>query len=108
MFLAANFIDALVIIFGYLLKLYTWAFIIRALLSWVSPDPFNPIVQFLQRVTDPILYPIQRLLDNCRMGAYQIGVDLSPMVAILIIMAMESFIIRSLVDLANRLRYGWG
>ena len=99
MFLVVHFIEAVAVVLGYVLEFYWWALMIRALLSWVSPDPFNPIVQFLQRVTDPILRPIQRM-----MGSYWMGIDLSPMVALLVILFLKSFLIRSLLDLAGQLR----
>ncbi len=99
MFLAANLVEALATVLGFILEFYWWVLIIRALISWVNPDPFNPIVQFLQRVTDPILYPIQRMMRS-DWG----GVDLSPVVAILIILFLKSFLVRSLFDLARQLR----
>jgi YggT family protein len=99
MFLAANLVESLATVLSFILEFYWWALVIRALISWVSPDPFNPIVQFLQRVTDPILYPIQKMMRSDWMG-----VDLSPMVAILIILFLKSFLVRSLFDLAGQLR----
>jgi YggT family protein len=63
---------------------YVWIIIARALISWVSPDPFNPIVRFLHRATEPVLRPIRR-----RMPMYQIGLDLSPLVAILALQLVD-------------------
>lgn len=63
-----------------LINIYMWAIIIRALLSWVSPDPYNPIVRFLERLTEPVLRPIRRLLPP-----HRIGIDLSPLIAVLAI-----------------------
>jgi len=99
MFIAANLIEALAVVLGYVLEFYWWVLIIRALISWVNPDPWNPIVQFLQRVTDPILLPIQRMMRSDWMG-----IDLSPMVAILIILFLKTFLIRSLYELAGQFR----
>ena len=99
MFLVANLVESLAIISSYVLEFYMWVLIIRAAITWVSPDPFNPIVQFLERVTDPVLYPIRRL-----MGSYWMGVDLSPMVAILCIVFLKTFLVRSLFEWANQLR----
>jgi len=64
-----------------LLQLYTWVIIIRALISWVSPDPYNPIVRTLAVVTEPVLRPLRRLVPPHKVG----GVDLSPLIAILLI-----------------------
>ncbi|MCI0526508.1 MAG: YggT family protein, partial [Nitrospira sp.] len=73
MFVLANLIDALAQVIGLLLTLYMWVIIARALISWVNPDPYNPVVQFLFKVTEPVLYPIRRMI-----GSYSIGIDLSP------------------------------
>ena len=59
------------------LELYGLLIIVRALISWVSPDPYNPIVRFLYRVTEPVLRPIRRMMPD--LG----GLDLSPLVALL-------------------------
>ena len=76
---------------GWLLDIYTWIIIAAALISWVSPDPYNPVVQLLRRVTEPVLRPIRRLLSR-----YQAGLDFSPLVAILIIQFVERVILPSL------------
>ena len=64
----------------------------------MNPDPFNPIVQFLQRVTDPILMPIRRAL---RMQFW--AIDISPIIAILALLFIQSFLVNTLVDLAGKL-----
>lgn len=76
---------------GWLLDIYTWIIIAAALISWVGPDPYNPVVQFLRRATEPVLRPIRRLLSP-----YQAGLDFSPLVAILIIQFVERVILPSL------------
>ena len=78
---------------------YFWIIIARAVLSWVNPDPFNPIVRFLYRVTEPVLRPIRHRLPTLAMG-----LDLSPMVVLLGIYFLESFLVGSLRDLAISLR----
>lgn len=99
MFLAANFILALARVLEILLTFCMWVIIARTVISWVNADPYNPLVQFLYKVTEPILYPIRRML-----GTYAIGIDLSPMVAILLVMFLNNFLVRSLLQLAERLR----
>jgi len=99
MFIAANFVSALATVLSYVLEIYTWVIIIRALISWVNPDPYNPIVQFLYKITEPVLYPLRKL-----MRTYSTGIDLSPLVAILIIMFLKQFLVSSLFELASRLR----
>ncbi|MBI2153689.1 MAG: YggT family protein [Candidatus Rokubacteria bacterium] len=76
---------------GLLLGLYTWVIIAAVLITWVNPDPYNPIVQFLRRVTEPVLRPIRRVLAR-----YQGGLDFSPLVAILIIQFIQRVILPSL------------
>ena len=61
MFVLANFISAFARIVDFLLTAFYWLILIRALISWVNPDPSNPIVQFLERSTDPVLAPIRRI-----------------------------------------------
>jgi YggT family protein len=75
-----------------LIDLYTWVVIIRALLSWVSPDPSNPIVRMLALVTEPLLRPLRRLVPPRRLG----GIDLSPLLAILLLQFVKNGIIYSL------------
>ena len=97
MFVLSNFIDAFATLLGLILELALWLIIIRALISWVSPDPYNPIVRFLYSATEPILRPIQQMLPP--MG----GLDLSPIVAIFAIIFLKSFIVRTLHDIAIRM-----
>ena len=78
---ARGFGFALVQLLFTLLNAYMWVIIIRALVSWVSPDPHNPIVRLLAQVTEPVLRPLRRLVPPYRTG----GIDLSPLIAILLI-----------------------
>lgn len=99
MFLATNLVLALANLLNLVLQAYFWIVIARAVLSWVNPDPFNPIVRFLYRVTEPVLRPIRR-----RLPTMQMGLDLSPMLVILAIYFLQSFLVESLRDLALSLR----
>lgn len=99
MFVAGNLILALANLLHLVLQAYFWIIIARAVLSWVNPDPFNPIVRFLYRVTEPVLRPIRH-----RLPTLSIGIDLSPMVVILAIFFLDSFLISTLRDLALSLR----
>jgi YggT family protein len=75
-----------------LFNVYIWMIIIRALVSWVSPDPYNPIVRFLVLVTEPVLRPLRRLVPPHRLG----GLDLSPLLAILALEFIKNGILYSL------------
>ena len=62
MFVIGNFLVAVASVLSMLLSVYMWIIVIRALISWVNPDPYNPIVQFLRSATDPLLYRVRRVL----------------------------------------------
>jgi YggT family protein len=74
---------------GWLLQLYSWVIIASALISWVSPDPRNPIVMFLHRATEPVLAPVRRLLPPWKTG----GLDLSPLIVLIAIQFAERVIL---------------
>jgi len=76
-----------------LLNIYMWVIIIRALISWVNPDPYNPIVQILIRVTEPVLRPLRRLVPPRKLG----GLDISPIIAILLIQLVRQTLIYSFI-----------
>ena len=91
-----NFIIALARVIHLVLSLMVWLIIGRALISWFSPDPYNPLVQFLFRVTEPVLSPIRNVLP------YFGGIDLSPIVVLLAIEFFKSFIVSLLYDIASK------
>lgn len=98
MFVFGNLFHAVAFILDSILSIYMWIIIISALISWVNPDPYNPIVRFLHTVTDPVLRPVRKRLGMA------MGVDISPLIVILIIMFIKHFIIASLFDIASRMR----
>lgn len=98
MFVLANLFNALAVVLGVAFKAYWWLLIIRALLSWVSPDPTNPIVQFIHNATEPVLRPLRAWVPT-----WKIGIDVSPFIAILIIYFLEIFVVQTLYGLAVRL-----
>ena len=100
MYVWANFLNASAVVLDFVLTFYMWVIVIRALISWVNPDPYNPIVQFLYRVTEPVLSPIRRKLP-----IRTAGIDLSPIIAILIILFLQYFLIASLKEYAIRMKY---
>lgn len=95
MFVVGNFIEAVARILDIGLTVYMWIIIIRAVISWVNPDPYNAVVQFLYRATEPVLYRVRRWLPFGNMG-----IDFSPVIVILAIVFLQSFLIRSLFHLA--------
>ncbi|MFP3911322.1 MAG: YggT family protein [Desulfobacteraceae bacterium] len=98
MFVIGNLLAAVAKIIDIGLTLYMWIIIARAVISWVNPDPFNPIVRFLTNVTEPVLYQIRRRIP-LNLG----GIDFTPILVILAIIFIQSFLVRSLAQLAVRL-----
>jgi YggT family protein len=92
MFVFGDLIIAVAKIADTLLEIYKWVIIIAALISWVNPDPYNPIVRFLYSVTEPAFRPIRRLIG------YRLGpIDISPIIVILVIIFIQSFLVRTLI-----------
>jgi YggT family protein len=98
MFVFSNFLIAIARILDIGLSLYMYIVIARAIISWVNPDPYNPIVRFLNSVTEPVLLRIRRKLP-----LFFGGMDFSPIVVILAIIFIQSFVVQSLVQMATRL-----
>ncbi|PIY84571.1 MAG: hypothetical protein COY77_01615 [Candidatus Omnitrophica bacterium CG_4_10_14_0_8_um_filter_43_18] len=98
MFLLSNFIAAVANILDVVLAILYWLILIRAILSWVNPDPSNPIVRFLNKSTEPILEPIRRIVPFWKMG-----IDISPIIAFLAILFLRAFAVRTLLDIAVKI-----
>ncbi len=97
MFVLGNFFGAMAEIVNIVLTIYYWIILIRALISWVNPDPYNPVVQFLHRATEPVLEPIRRILPP-------LPIDLSPMVAFFAIIFLKHFLVQSWFYISARKR----
>ncbi len=91
MFVFGNIIVGLARVLEVVLNIYMWVIIIRALISWVNPDPYNSIVQILTRLTEPVLRPIRKLVPP-----HKVGIDFSPLIAVLIIMFLQYALIDTL------------
>ena len=98
MFVLSNFIIGLAKVIDIALTLYMWIIIFRALISWVNPDPYNQIVIFLYRVTEPVLGPIRR-----RLPMRNIGIDISPIIVILVIIFLQYFLVETMIQMATHL-----
>ena len=85
------FLHALAQVLSIALTLYMYIIIARALLSWVNPDPYNPIVQFLNRITEPVMYRVRKAIPMPGMG-----LDLSPILILLAIYFLQIFLVGSL------------
>jgi len=97
MFVLANLLSAIAAALNLVLTLYMWIVIARALISWVNPDPRNPIVRFLYNATEPLLYRVRRVIP------YMGGIDFSPLLVIIAIIFLQRFLVGSLDDLAYQM-----
>jgi len=100
MFILGNLLITVARICDLGLTLYMYLIIGSALISWVNPDPYNPIVRFLHRATDPVLDRIRSKMPN--MG----GIDLSPLAVIFAIYFLQNFIVRSILEFGYRIKTG--
>jgi len=101
LFIFANLLLAVATVLSYVLEIYIWVVIIAAILSWFNISPYNPIVRFLRAVTDPVLNPIRKVIGRS-LGPF----DISPIIVILAIIFIQKFLIRSLIELAYKLKGG--
>jgi YggT family protein len=97
MFVVSNLLTALAKVVDIGLTIFYWLILVRALISWVNPDPLNPIVQFLERTTEPILAPLRRLLPA-------MAIDISPIIAFLIVIFLRHFLVQTLFDISYSVR----
>jgi len=75
-----------------LLEIYKWIMIVAVLISWVNPDPYNPIVRFLYSVTEPVLRPLRKFIG------YRLGpIDISPVIVIIVIIVLQSILVRLII-----------
>ncbi len=98
MFVISNLLRALAAVVDLVLRIYVWIIIIRAIISWVNPDPYNPIVRFLYHITEPVLRPIRRVIPPIG------GIDISPVVVLIIIYFLQLWLVPSLYQLAYSVR----
>ena len=99
MIILSNFLTAIAKVLDIVLSIYMWVVIARAVLSWVSPDPYNPIVRFIHKITEPVLYQIRK-----RIPVSFGGIDFSPILVFLAIIFLQRFVVQSLYGLAQTLQ----
>ncbi|HZF60621.1 YggT family protein [Desulfovibrio sp.] len=99
MIVVANTMSAIALVLGSLLSLYFWIVIIAAVLTWVRPDPYNPIVRTLRTLTEPVFYRVRKWLPF----TYSSGMDFSPVVVLLAIELFNRIVIASLAQYAMTL-----
>ena len=99
MFMISNLLAAVAKVLDIALTIFMWIVIARAILSWVSPDPYNPIVRFINNVTEPVLYQVRRKIP-LSFG----GIDFSPIIILLAVIFLQQFVVQSLYQFAMTLR----
>jgi YggT family protein len=99
MFIFSNLLAAVAKVLDIALTIFMWIVIARAILSWVSPDPYNPIVRFINNVTEPVLYQVRRRIP-LSFG----GIDFSPIIILLAVIFLQQFVVQSLYQFAMTLR----
>lgn len=95
MFFIRNLLEAVIYVFDTLLTVYSFIVIAVCIISFVNPDPYNPIVRFLRGVTEPVLWRVRKLLPFVYIG----GIDFSPLVLLILIQLIKMVIIKSLYQL---------
>jgi YggT family protein len=98
MFILGYFFMAVARVLDYVLLFFLLVILARAVLSWVSPDPYNPIVRFIHSVTEPVLYHIRRIIPLA-FG----GIDFSPIIVFLGIVFLREFLVNSILELSRTL-----
>ena len=98
MFVISNLLIAVARVLDIGLSVYMWIIIGRAVVSWVNADPYNPIVRFLHSATEPVLSAIRR-----QVPVFYSGIDFSPILVILAIVFLRTFVVQTLLQLAHRL-----
>lgn len=96
MIIFSNTLSAIAIVVGSLLKIYFWVVVISALLSWVRPDPYNPIVRTLRTLTEPVYFRVRKLLPF----TYASGIDFSPLIVLLTIELVDRIVVNSMLQYA--------
>jgi len=98
-FVLGNLLQAIATVLNIVLNALLIVIFVNALLSWVRPDPNHPIVRFLGHVSDLVCDPVRRLFPT-----QMSGIDFAPFIAMLAILLVQQFVVRSLGDIAVRLR----
>ena len=98
MFVISNFLVAVAKVLDIALTIFMWIIIARAILSWVSPDPYNPIVRFIHNITEPVLYQVRKKIP-LSFG----GMDFSPIIILLAVIFLQQFVVQSLQQFAMTL-----
>ena len=98
--LCGYFLIAVAKILGLLINLYTLIVAVAVLLSWVKPDPYNPLVRTLHQLTEPVFGRVRRFLPKI---LFRTGLDFSPILVLIILIFLDTFLVESLSLLGKEL-----
>ncbi len=99
MYIMGNVIGTIAALLHTIINIYTFVIIIASLLSWVNPDPYNPIVRVLRSLTEPVFDKVRRLIPFTQMG----NLDLTPLIVLLFLFLLDGAVVQSLADFARRM-----
>lgn len=99
MFILGNLLMTVAKLLEVVINLYTFLIVVAALISWVNPDPYNPIVRTLRALTEPVYCRVRRWLPFVYAG----GLDLSPLVVLLALQLFNGVVVMSLFQFGQRL-----
>lgn len=99
MIIVANTLSAVAMVLKTLLQIYFWIVVVAALITWVNPSPYNPIVRFLRSMTEPVFYRVRKWLPFC----YAAGIDFSPVIVLVAIQLVNHIVVKSLAEYAAQL-----
>ncbi|MGB9765922.1 MAG: YggT family protein [Sulfurihydrogenibium sp.] len=99
MFIISNFLLAVSHVLDIALEVYKWIVIFSALISFVNPDPYNPVVKFLRSVTEPVYRLVRRYIPTVFYN-----VDFAPFIVILFIIFLQRFLVPTIQQLAYKLQ----
>ncbi|MCI0481886.1 MAG: YggT family protein [Candidatus Dadabacteria bacterium] len=100
MFIVANLVIGIGQALHYILNIYIFIVVGRAIISWVNPDPYNPIVRFLYMATEPVLRYVRRLIPIVS------GIDFSPIIVMVALFFLDQVLVQSIIDYGVRMKAG--
>ena len=100
MFILANLVIGIGQTLHYIINIYLFIVVARAVISWVNPDPYNPIVRFLYMATEPVLRYVRRILPIFS------GIDFSPIIVMVALFFIDQVLVQSIIDYGYRLKAG--
>lgn len=103
MFALGSVLITLAKVLSMILTIYTYIIIGAVIISWVNPDPYNPIVRFLRQVTEPVFYQVRRFLPRVM---FRWGIDFTPLIVLILLVVVEQLVVGLLFHYGQQLAQG--